>query len=545
MTAAVAGRPRGMLDRIERLGNALPDPVMIFLALIALLVIVSVVAAGQGVVATHPLTGKVIAAESLLSAANVQRLLAGMPETFVSFPPLGLVIVVMLGAAVAERSGLFAALISRSVRRAPRALLTPVTFAVGLLSHHASDAAYVVLIPLAALIYAQAGRHPLMGVAVAYAGISGAFAGNLLPGQFDALILGITHSAAQLVSTQHTFNPLGNWWFTAVLGALLLCVAWPVADRFVEPRLKRLPVDGDALAANANANAAADASADASADANATANAAAGPRSPGERHAAQERRGLQQAALVAALVVAMFAALLSWPGYAPLVDASATGYARDAPFYRALIAGFMLLFLLSGWAYGRATGRVRSHRDVVRMMVEGMKDIAPYLVVAFFAAHFIAMFAWSNLGPILAIRGAAWLSGLELSSVAMLLPLLLVSAVFDLLIGSASAKWSAMAPIVVPMLMLLGVSPEMTTAAYRMGDSIFNIITPVASNFVLVLVLSQRWVKDFGVGSLIAMMLPFSIAFGIAGLLLVALWAGLGLPTGPGAPAIWPMPVPG
>ncbi len=538
MTAAAAGRPRGVLDRIERLGNALPDPVVIFLALIALLVIVSVVAAGQGVVATHPLTGKVIAAESLLSAANVQRLLAGMPETLVSFPPLGLVIVVMLGAAVAERSGLFAALITRSVRRAPRALLTPVTFAVGLLSHHASDAAYVVLIPLAALIYAQAGRHPLMGVAVAYAGISGAFAGNLLPGQFDALILGITHSAAQLVSTQHTFNPLGNWWFTAVLGALLLCVAWPVADRLVEPRLKRLPVDGNALAANA--------------DAATAATAAGGP--PVMPHAAAateaavaaaERRGLQQAALVAGLVVAVFAALLSWPGYSPLVDPTATGYAREAPFYRALIAGFMLLFLLSGWAYGRATGRIRSHRDVVRMMVEGMKDIAPYLVVAFFAAHFIAMFAWSNLGPILAIRGAAWLSGLELSSVAMLLPLLLVSAVFDLLIGSASAKWSAMAPIVVPMLMLLGVSPEMTTAAYRMGDSIFNIITPVASNFVLVLVLSQRWVKDFGVGSLIAMMLPFSIAFGIAGLLLVALWAALGLPTGPGAPGSWPIAVPG
>jgi aminobenzoyl-glutamate transport protein len=178
------------------------------------------------------------------------------------------------------------------------------------------------------------------------------------------------------------------------------------------------------------------------------------------------------------------------------------------------------------------------------MMVEGMRDIAPYLVVAFFAAHFIAMFSWSNLGPIMAIRGAAWISSLDLPSAATLVMLLLTSSGFDLLIGSASAKWSAMAPIAVPMLMLTGISPEMTTAAYRVGDSVFNIVTPVASNFVLVLVMCQRWVRDFGVGSLIAMMLPFSIAFGGAGLLLVTVWATLGLPVGPGAPAHYPLPAP-
>ncbi|MEO7775255.1 MAG: AbgT family transporter [Steroidobacteraceae bacterium] len=501
----------GALDRIERLGNALPDPVVIFLWLIGALVFVSVLAAFAGVHAPHPLTGDELHAQSLLSEANVRQLLTQMPETFALFPPLGLVVVVMLGAAVAERSGLFGAVIGRAVRRAPRSLLTPATFAIALLSHHASDAAYVVLIPLAAIVWYEAGRHPLAGIAVAYAGISGAFAGNVLPGQFDALMLGITQKAAQMLEPGRALNPLGNWAFTATLGVLLLAVAWPVADRIVEPRLRRLRPDGDALTSLPAAGIA-------------TVDVA-------------QRRGLLRAGLAALVVVAGFAALVWWPGYTPLFDQAAAGHAREAPFYRALIAGFMLLFLLSGWAFGSATGSIRTHRDVVRMMVEGMRDIAPYIVIAFFAAHFIAMFTWSNLGPILAIKGAALLGGLGMPHAALLLSLLLLVSIMDLLIGSASAKWSAMAPIVVPMLMLLGISPEMTTASFRVGDSIFNIVTPVASNFVLVLVMCQRWLREFGVGSLIAMMLPFSIAFGIAGLLLVAIWAGFGLPLGPASPA--------
>ncbi len=503
-----------MLDRVERLGNALPDPVVIFLWLIAALVVASVVAATLGAAAVHPLTGERVVAVSLLSEANVRRLLVEMPQTFVRFPPLGLVVVVMLGAAVAERSGLLATLVGRAVRAAPRAWLTPATFLVALLSHHAADAAYVVLIPLAAIVYREAGRHPLLGMAVAYAGISGAFAGNLVPGQFDALMLGITQSAAQLLEPARVLNPLGNWWFTAALGGLLLCVGWPVAERWVAPRLAMVAVDGEAL------------------------ETIGAPAMPAALNDAQ-RRGLRHAGVAALLLIAIFAALVLWPGYTPLLDPEARGYAREAPFYRALIAGFLLLFLVCGWVYGRAVGSITGHRDVVRMMVEGLRDIAPYLVIAFAASHFIAMFAWSNLGPLLAIQGANWLRGLELSPVAMLVPLLLVSSVFALLIGSASAKWSAMAPVVVPMLMLLGISPEMTTAAYRVGDSIFNIVTPVASNFVLVLVYCQRWVRGFGVGALIAMMLPFSVAFGIAGLLLAAIWAWLGLPVGPGAPAAY------
>ncbi len=508
-------KPGGWLDRIERLGNALPDPVFILAGCIVVLIAVSVFAAQMGWGAVNPITGERLAAVSLLSPENITRLLVDMPETMTRFPPLGLVLVVMLGAAVAERSGLFAALLGGGVRRLPTRFLTPAVFIIGLFSHHAADAAYVVLIPLTALVFAKAGRHPLAGVAIAYAGISGAFAGNIVPGQFDLLMLGITAPAAQLIDPSYAVNPLGNWWFTLAIGVLFTPIAWFVTDRVIEPRLGpwsgRMPDgmdDADSL---------------------------------GVLDAAQ-RRGLRRAGLVALGVVVLFAALVLWPGGGPLIDNEAEGPRRLAPFYGALVAGFMILFLGCGWAFGAAAGTVTSHRTLVRMMGEGMRDIAPYLVLAFFAAHFVAMFAWSNLGPVLAVNGADALRGLDLPRPLLLVSLLGMSSGLDLVIGSASAKWSAMAPVVVPMLMLLGVSPEMTTAAYRMGDSIFNIVTPLASNFALVLIISQRWKPDFGIGSMIALMLPYSIAFGLAGIALVTAWVALALPTGPGAPATYVPP---
>jgi aminobenzoyl-glutamate transport protein len=209
------------------------------------------------------------------------------------------------------------------------------------------------------------------------------------------------------------------------------------------------------------------------------------------------------------------------------------------PFYKALIAAFMLLFLATGWAFGRATGTIKTHRDMIGMMGHGMRDMAPYLVLIFAAAHFIAMFSWSGLGPVLAIKGAGVLQALNLPKPALLTGLLLMSSGLDIVIGSASAKWSALAPIVVPMLMFMGISPEMTTAAYRMGDSIFNIATPLASNFPLVLIMCRRWAPDFGIGSLIAMMIPFSAAFMVFGLTLVMVWVGFELPVGPHAPATY------
>ncbi|MBL8628211.1 MAG: AbgT family transporter, partial [Rhodospirillaceae bacterium] len=380
--------------------------------------------------------------------------------------------------------------------------------------HHAADAAYVVLIPLSALVYAEAGRNPITGVAIAYAGISGAFAGNVIPGQFDILMLGITEAAAKLVDPNYVMNPLGNWWFTATIGLGFTPVAWYVTDRIIEPRLGpwdgHRPVEADgATFGQLNDD---------------------------------QRRGLRRAGIAAAIIVAAFAALTLWPGYTPLFDETTTGPQRMTPFYQALVAAFMMLFLVCGWAYGSAAGTISNHRAVVKLMNDGLRDLAPYIVLVFFAAHFVAMFSWSNLGPVMAVKGAEVLRGLELPNTAVLTSILLMTSGLDLVIGSASAKWSAMAPVVVPMLMLVKISPELTTAAFRMGDSIFNIVTPLASNFPLALIMCQRWRPQFGVGSMISLMLPYSISFMIGGLCLLMLWSGLELPVGPGAPAVYQPP---
>jgi aminobenzoyl-glutamate transport protein len=509
--AKTGGLGSEWLNRIERFGNRLPDPVAIFLILIAILMFCSAWASAVGWSAVNPASGKVVQSQSLLSVDNVRKLLTEMPTTFTGFKPLGMVLVILLGAAVAERSGLFAAMMNRAMGKVGGRFLTPAVFLIALLAHKADDAAYVVLIPLAALAFANSGRHPLAGIAIAYAGISGAFAADLVPGQFDVLMLGITQTAAQFIDPGYGLNPLGNWWYTASLGVLLIPIAWFVNDRIVEPRLGNWL--GDAAP-------------------NTEIEVVALPDQT-------ERKALRHAGIAALCVVVLFAALSIFPAYRPLIDDSAAGPARFTPFYGSFVAGFALLFLVSGWAYGSVAGTIGTHRDVVRMMARGLETATPYLVIAFFAAHFIAMFAWSNLGPIVAIKGASLLTQLDLPVALLLVMLLVLSSAFDLAIGSASAKWSAMAPIVVPMLMLVGVSPEMTTAAYRMGDSIFNIVTPVASNFALVLVLAQRWKPDFGIGSLIALMLPFSIATGIAGLALIAVWSTFELPTGPGAPAAY------
>ncbi len=509
--ATAPAKSSAWLDRLERLGNLLPDPVVIFLILSGAVIIVSALVAATGWSAVHPVTGKVLHVQSLLSVENVRKLLVEMPDTLTGFPPLGLVLVVILGASVAERSGLFHALLGGAVRRIPRAAMTPALFLLGLLSHHAADAAYIVIIPLSALVYKEARRHPLVGIAAAYAGISGAFAANLIPGQFDVLMLGITQAAARLVDPVYPLNPLGNWGFTLALGLILTPVAWFITDRVIEPRLGPSPTyeaneaDG-AVASDLNAD---------------------------------QKAGLNWAGIAALVIIALFAVLTLTPGYTPLIDDEAKGPARLEPFYRALIAGFMLLFLVCGAVYGHFARTVRGSKGLIAAAAEGVKTLAPYIVIVFFAAHFVAMFSWSNLGPVMAVHGAEALKAIHLPTPLLLLVLLLISSVLDILIGSASAKWTIMAPVVVPMLMLLGVAPEMTTAAYRMGDSIFNIITPVAANFPLVLILCRRWAPEFGVGSLIALMVPYSMAFAAFGLTLVVLWSAMGLPVGPGAPATY------
>ncbi len=531
---------RGVLAWIERTGNRLPDPVFLFFYLILALIAVSVLCALLGVSAVHPTAmdeatdqPEIIRAISLLSAENIQRLWVEMPTTFTHFHPLGYVLVVMLGAGVAERSGFFAAGMSKAVKSAPTALLTPVVALVAMIGNHAADAGYVVLIPLAGILFAAAGRHPLAGIAAAFAGVSGGFSANISPGQLDALLFGITEEAvgASMLDPAWTSNIAGNWYFIFVMTFLYLPIIWFVTDRIIEPRL-------GAWTGGASANIAADAG------------ASGGGLSPDPNgHTGEQAaKGLRWAGLAVLGVVAAWLLMVFGPG-TPLVDEAACVGVTDCsihtelrPLYQSLVGGFFLLFLLAGWAYGKAAGTINDHRDLVNMMAESMKDMGYYLVLAFAAAHFVEMFNWSNLGLISAVHGAAGIQSTGLPLPLVLGLMVIFTGLLNLFVGSASAKWALLAPILVPMLMLLGISPEGATAAYRVGDSATNIITPLMVYFPLILVFAQRWQKDFGIGSLTAMMLPYSIWLMISGVALIVAWFYLGIPLGPDAPVGYTLP---
>jgi aminobenzoyl-glutamate transport protein len=501
------------LDAVERVGNKLPDPVAIFAIIIVLLAAFSALGAALGWTAVNPVTGEVLVAKSLLSQDLVRQLLTEMPRTFTGFPPLGLVLTIMLGAGVADKSGLLAALIRRAVRAIPDRLLSPAVLLLGMLSVHAVDAGYLVYIPLAGIVFAKAGRNPVLGLVLAYVGCGTGLAGNLLPGQYDVLILGITQTGANLLDPGWTMNPLGNWWIMITIAVTFVALGWLIGTRIVAPRLE--PWDGQHGM----------------------------PDGDSDQLLAGGGRGLRAAGWAALLVALGTAALVFVPEYAPLYDTAAEDpSARILPFYRSIAALLFVLMLACGWAYGKAAGTIHTHRDVVRMMAQGLEGMLPYFVIAFFAAHFVAMFGWSNLAPIAAIEGAGALRSLD-APPALLLPLLAIgSSWLDFLITSGSAKWTALAPVVVPMLMLLGVSPEMATAAYRVGDTVTNMISPLSPYFVLMLIYCQRWNPNMRLGTLLAATLPFAITFYVVGIAIVAGWVALDLPLGPGTTVGYTLP---
>lgn len=525
MAAKDAAQQRGFLAWIERTGNRLPDPVFLFFVLMLIVVAISVVAAWLGWSAVHPTevdkdTGqaRVIAAASLLSPENIQKLWVDMPKTFTHFHPLGYVLVVMLGAGVAERAGLFGTAMRAGVRGAPTALLTPIIVAVGMMGNLAADAAYVVLVPLAGIIFHAAGRHPVAGIAAAFAAVSGGFSANLLPGQLDALLFGITEAGVETVFGDYTANIAGNWYFIAGMFIVFLPVIWYVTDRIIEPRLGPWDPAGAGRPADDE---------------------------PMDRPlSAAECKGLTRAGIATLAVVALWLLFTFGPG-TPLINEDAEiAEARLTPLYQSLVAGFFILFLFAGWAYGSAVGTITNHRDLVKMMAGAMEDLAYYLVLAFAAAHFVALFTWSNLGLIMAVEGAAALKASGLPAWALLAGIIVLTAGLNLFVGSASAKWALLAPVLVPMLMLLGISPEMATAAYRVGDGSTNIITPLMVYFPLILIFCQRWARDFGMGSLAATMLPYSIGILISGTIMTIGWVALDLPLGPGAGVFIDLPTP-
>lgn len=503
----IPGRPSSGIDRflqvIERVGNRLPDPAMLFVIGLLTVWIVSALLASVTFTEIDPRNGKPLQIQSQLTGAALAAFLANMVNVFVNFPPLGVVLVALLGVGVAEHVGLLGAGLKAMLAVTPRALLTPMLVLVACLSHTATDAGYVLVIPLGGVIFYTAGRHPLAGIAAAFAGVSGGFSANLIPSGLDPLLQGFTQSAAQLVDPTRQVNPLSNYYFTAASTLLIIGLAWLLTDRVIEPRLAATtPVDGDT---------------------------ASMPKM--EPLTAGERRGLMAALGLGLVLMALLAAAAA-PASSPLraPDGQLTAFA--APLMRAIVPLIFLLFLFPAVAYGYAAGTVTGAKDIIAGMSKSMSTMGYYIVMAFFAALFTDAFGRSNLGALVALKGATFLQTLALPGQVTIIGIILVTTSVNLLIGSASAKWALLAPIFVPMLMQVNLAPELTQAAYRVGDSSTNIITPLMPYFPLVVVFCQRYVTKAGIGTLASMMLPYSAAFLVSWTIFLLIFWALGLPLG-------------
>jgi len=502
---APATRLERVLGTIERVGNRLPDPAMLFLLMLALTWALSAVLSQVDFTAIDPRNGKPLAVVNLLSGAALTKFTGDMVQTFVSFHPLGVVLVAMLGIGVAEHVGFINAGLRALLSVTSRALLTPVLIVVALLSHVAADAGYVLVIPLGGVIFYAAGRHPLAGIAAAFAGVSGGFSASFVPVALDPMLAGLTQQAAQLIDPAATVNPLNNFYFTTVSSVVIIALGWWLTDRVIEPRLKRSTViDGDMSDM---------------------------PRF--ETPTAAERKGLK-AALAVLVAGIVLVALTAWPSTSPWRSGAGALTVSEAPLMRSIVALIFLLFLLPAVAYGVAAGTVKSHHDIVRGMTKSMQSMSYYLVLVFFMALFIGAFGSSNLGVLIALEGGEALRSLGLPVMVTLLGVVIITCLSDLFMGSASAKWALLAPIFVPMLMQVGISPDATQAAYRIGDSTTNIVTPLMPYFALVVVFCQKYVRNAGIGTLLALMIPYSIVFLIGWSVLFMLFVGFGVPLGIG-----------
>lgn len=494
-----------ILGTVERMGNALPEPATLFAMLALGTLLLSGLAEAMGLAVEHPGTGKIIPAVSLLNLAGFQKIVQEMVHVFVNFHPLGVVIVCLLGIAVAEGTGLIGAAVRALVLSTPRNWVTPMVVLAGVLSNIGADVGYVLLIPLAATIFHAVGRHPMVGLAAGFAGVSGGFSANLVISAIDVILAGLSQEAAHLIDPSYVVTGLANYYFIFASTFVVVIIGTWVTHRIVEPRLGTYQ-----------------------------GNVASEPLTP---LGADEKRGLTFAAVFLALAtlglivgIVPDGGFLRNPAYPDLIM-------RALPFSY-LVPFLFVLGLGSGFAYGLGARTLKSDRDIVGAMNDAMGTLGAYIVLAFFAAQFIAFFNWTNLGLIFAVKGAGALQALGLDEwpIPMMVGLVILAAVINLLVGSASAKWALIAPIFVPMFMLLGFSPELVQAAYRVGDSVTNVITPLMAYFPLIITFARKYDKDAGMGTIIATMLPYSFAFLIAWTLMLAFWIMSGLPLGPNAP---------
>ena len=560
-----------LLDSIERLGNRLPEPPILFCWLALIVIVFSAVGAAldwsvqplKPVAATGPdgrltvsllASGAPIEPRSLLTADGLYFMFSAMLRNFATMPALPLLFVSMLGIGLAEKFGFFAALMRQLALVTPRRLLTPVIVFVGANSSIASDAGYVILPPLAAALYLAMGRHPVAGLSAAFCGVAGGFGGGLFPTGGDGVLTGFAQESAHVIDPGYSVTILHNYYFKAVSALIVTGTGWYVTDRIVEPRLMRRHADEAR-----------------SGDTGAVQQMMLSP---------VERSALNAALLTMAAVITLFAALIFVPGSPlhgpgqptlasgrvlvqqpvsvapagsviepgavvlarePLVvtEAAAAGRLVEAPAARwsqVIVPMILLAFLLPGMVYGRMTGALRNQQDFVAALNHGIRSVVPVMVILFFLAQFVNYFAYTNLDRMLAYAGGALLFDAHLPVPVLIVLFVAVVVLGDFTMSGMLSKFGVLAPIFIPMFMIVGMSPELTTAAYRIGDSAVNIITPLNSYMLIVLAVLQKYRPAAGLGSLIALMVPYSLALGLVWTLLLVLWYFTGLPLGPSAP---------
>jgi aminobenzoyl-glutamate transport protein len=489
-----------ILSLIERAGNRLPHPASLFFLGLCCVMALSWLVFTLNWSVIHPASGVNLSARNLISRDGAWWLLSHLVDNFIKFPPLAIVLVGMLGIGMAERTGLLSTILRLVIARTPQAMLTPVTLFLGIMSSLAVDAGYVVLPPIAAALYLAAGRSPLVGIAVAFAGVSAGFSANLFITAIDPLLAGFTQSAATILVPDYQVPVTANWWFMITSTLVLTLTGWGVTTRWVEPLSTYYPADPAAAGASVRI-----------------------------AITAWEIRALYRAFAAFLLTVLL---ILLWI-FLPEGVLHGEGN-RFARWIEATVPLLFLVFVIPAIVFGVSIGNIRNDKDIADMMGATIAALGPYIVLAFFAAQFIEAFKYSGLGEMLAISGGLWLAYLALPSPVLLSSFLTLAMLANLFIGSSSAKYAFLAPVFVPMLMLAGFSPELTQAAYRVGDSVTNVITPLNPYMIIVLAFVQQYAKKAGMGTLIAMMLPYTIAFALIWSLLLVGWLLLDIPLGPG-----------
>ncbi|WP_448852110.1 AbgT family transporter [Corynebacterium sp. 335C] len=549
-------RPKGFLATLERVGNALPNPFWLFVILAGVVIVSSWLGSMAGMSAKDPASGEIIEVQNLMTGEYLRKMVTDAVDNFMSFAPVGLILVCMLGVAIAEYSGFIGAAIRAMIAKVSgRWSLTYIVALAGVTGSIASDAVYVILIPLGAAAFRAVGRSPIVGAMVAFAASSAGFNSSLVLNITDVLLAGISTSAAQFVDPEYVVSPLANYFFSAASALVLAAIVTAVTEFFIvkhtEKTIDHDQVDHDAAqftrpdrdgddsgdadgSRDADTDRAPDGSAVAVGKRDADAGADGDDDADAELHLdPEESRALKIASFAALAVFAAWCALLFIPG-SPLRGEG--GGIMDSPLITDIVVSIAVLFAVTGIAYGIAVGSIRSSADVPDFMRRGLDTLTTMMVLFFAVSQFTAYFGWSNLGQWTAIKGAEFLTAADLPPLLLFAALVLMVACINLFITSGSAQWALMAPVVVPMLMYVGVTPEVSQMLFRIGDSPSNIITPMSPYFALALTFLQKYYKPAGVGTLMSLAIPYSVAMLVGWFLFFVVWYLLGIPLGPGAP---------